>query len=359
MNTDATSNDVPSTSMPFEVEDRTLPAAPERVRIRLDGLGVVIGMEAQTAGASHLVVTSDLPFLRLGSRLEVERAANSEHGEAGPQRGTLDWVALDISGDTRTPRLQLGLGLDPQGSARPGPARHARGWPMAGSAAPAPSVASPPRRSIGVTRRLWQRMRRWVSHRWLGRVVLVALGVGVGATLARWDGGSSADSPLGPPRTARRTPAPVSAGLLASAMQASPAVRAPSAPRGRAKEPRSQPAARAAKAEAARAEAARAEAAESKAEAARAAWAARAARAVRAGERRPATRPRSRWARRAAAKRARARALRIRRYLARARRALRRRRFNEAWHLARLVLILDPNNAHAAAILGRRRGLGG
>ena len=93
------------------VEDRTVPddQTPERVRMQLDGMDVVIAVNAHATGSDQLVATCDLPFLRLGSRLNLERSGR----DGRIQRGTLDWVALEVSDDARMPCIQLGLGLDP------------------------------------------------------------------------------------------------------------------------------------------------------------------------------------------------------------------------------------------------------
>ncbi len=274
------------TNSPIIVEDRTVPddQTPERVRMQLDGMDVVIAVEALATGSDQLVASCDLPFLRLGSRLNLERAGR----QGRIHRGTLDWVALEVSDDSRMPRIQLGLGLDQLDAA---PNEQALSGPKEAQT-PSPLQAS----------------STSTSRRWLGRLALVALGV-VGAGVVSAIAGSSEAPRSSAVTTVLAVPLPPQ--IIVTPPPKSPpqppTVVAPST--------------------------------------------------VKHGDKKKtaaASRNKTLRARRAAARRARLKRIKMRRYLAWARTAMRRRRPKRALHLARLVLLLDPGNRSATAILGQR-----
>jgi hypothetical protein len=270
------------------VEDRTVPddQTPERVRMQLDGMDVVIAVEAHATGSNQLVATCDLPFLRLGSRLNLERAGR----DSRIHRGTLDWVALDVSDDAQMPRIQLGLGLDQLDATEEAnkqdtaPNEQALSSPKE---AQTPSLPLPPSAST--------------SRRWLGRLALVALGVvgaGVGSAIA----GSGEAPQASSVTTVLAVPLPPQIIVTPPPKSTPPMLVAPSTKKTRT----------------------------------------------------AASRNKTLRARRATAKRSRLKRIKTRRYLAWARTAMRRRRPKRAQHLARLVLLLDPGNRSASAILSRR-----
>jgi uncharacterized protein (TIGR02266 family) len=88
------------------IDSRLEPAAGERLRLRLDDVGSVIGATAHSCWDGLLSVEAELPFLRVGSSVQVK----STH-TARTSAGTVRWVTIHADTVSGVPRLNIGIDM--------------------------------------------------------------------------------------------------------------------------------------------------------------------------------------------------------------------------------------------------------
>lgn len=93
------------------IAGRLEPASGERLRLELSELGSVIGATAHSCCDDVLSVEAALPFLRVGSPVQVH-ASGGMRGMRG-NGGTVRWVAIHADPVSGIPRLNIGIGLVP------------------------------------------------------------------------------------------------------------------------------------------------------------------------------------------------------------------------------------------------------
>jgi len=103
------------------IATRLQPASGEPVRLLLGELAFPIAARTATSFEGFLSVDAELPFLRLGSSVVLQK-----QGEAEPGAGSIRWVSIHVVPETGIPRINIGIELDettrPEGAACPAPA---------------------------------------------------------------------------------------------------------------------------------------------------------------------------------------------------------------------------------------------
>jgi hypothetical protein len=90
------------------IQNRMQPATGERVRLQLGDVAFPIAARAQSLWGNVLSVDAELPFLRLGSTVNLE----FPEGVAGAEGGSIRWVSIHIPPSTGVPRLNIGIEMD-------------------------------------------------------------------------------------------------------------------------------------------------------------------------------------------------------------------------------------------------------
>lgn len=88
------------------VSARLEPAAGQQVRLELTDIGSVVAAKAHSSWDNMLSVDAELPFLRLGSEVQVQTPQGSRHWP-----GSVRWVAVHIDTHSGVPRLNIGIEL--------------------------------------------------------------------------------------------------------------------------------------------------------------------------------------------------------------------------------------------------------
>jgi hypothetical protein len=105
-----------------EAPDDTKSEVGSRVRLHIDGLGSPMKARVRESGSSNVQVGSNLEFLKVGRRLEVEDL------EAGGRRqAQIDGVSVAIDPQTRVPQLVVQLRFSDAGDVTPEPSVTALG----------------------------------------------------------------------------------------------------------------------------------------------------------------------------------------------------------------------------------------
>jgi urease beta subunit len=105
-----------------EVPDDSKAEVGSRVRLHIDGLGSPMKARVRESGSSNVQVGSNLEFLKVGRRLEVEDL------EAGGRRqAQIDGVSVAIDPQTRVPQLVVQLRFSDAGDVTPEPSVTALG----------------------------------------------------------------------------------------------------------------------------------------------------------------------------------------------------------------------------------------
>ncbi|HEY5376676.1 MAG TPA: PilZ domain-containing protein [Polyangiaceae bacterium] len=105
-----------------EVPDDSKAEVGSRVRLHIDGLGSPMKARVRESGSSNVQVGSNLEFLKVGRRLEVEDL------EAGGRRqAQIDGVSVAIDPQTRVPQLVVQLRFSEAGDVTPEPSVTALG----------------------------------------------------------------------------------------------------------------------------------------------------------------------------------------------------------------------------------------
>ena len=94
------------------IEERLQPANGETVRLQLGKTRV--RARAQASWGNVISVDAELPFLKLGSLVDVHP---SEHIEPGA--GEIRWVAVHVCPDSGVPRLNIGIELEQRAAELP------------------------------------------------------------------------------------------------------------------------------------------------------------------------------------------------------------------------------------------------
>jgi len=88
------------------VERRLQPAVGAPVRMQLGDLQVPITVRTQQSFGNFLSVDAELPFLRLGSPVNLQLPEDGQQGA-----GAIRWVSIHVSPETGIPHLNIGIEL--------------------------------------------------------------------------------------------------------------------------------------------------------------------------------------------------------------------------------------------------------
>jgi hypothetical protein len=87
--------------------ERLQPGTGQTVRLLLGDLGLAIKAKTQASWSNFLCVDAELPFLRLGSEVQIQLPEET----AVDRRGSIRWVSVQVPPQTGIPRLNIGIDL--------------------------------------------------------------------------------------------------------------------------------------------------------------------------------------------------------------------------------------------------------